>query len=286
MSLLGSAVQDPKVPPGPPGPVRRHRGGEGTSAAPSSYGYNTEHRHGGIGPLTHRQVHLGRAPEVIAHRRKVLAAAYAARARPLRGWPAEARRTPGRGLDQPRTPHHVGQRRGTCRRRGNGGLTKLNRQVPHNRWRVPRPTDGCDPRIPLRGMSLATFTPYGARYYDREPPRTLHLRRSETTSRRGGGYNGPCRVEVAVFHRSQCSPRVYLLNGDRAQHRNHCVRVGLSSAEARRSTPELVPLARGSCDVTADPSLPGLRQRPAHRRDSSKRRQTHNPPARPPRCRT
>ncbi|WP_420441301.1 hypothetical protein [Candidatus Palauibacter sp.] len=78
-----------KTPPGPPGPVRRHRGGEGTSAAPSSHGYNTEHRHGGIGPLTPRQVHLGRVPEVIAPRRKVLAAAYAARPDRFVGWPAE-----------------------------------------------------------------------------------------------------------------------------------------------------------------------------------------------------
>ena len=41
--------------------------------------YNTQHRHGGIGLLTPEQVHLGRAPEVIEHRREVLAAAYAAR---------------------------------------------------------------------------------------------------------------------------------------------------------------------------------------------------------------
>ncbi|WP_420632803.1 integrase core domain-containing protein [Candidatus Palauibacter sp.] len=41
--------------------------------------YNTEHRHGGIGLLTPEQVHLGRAPEVIEHRRNVLAAAYAPR---------------------------------------------------------------------------------------------------------------------------------------------------------------------------------------------------------------
>ena len=41
--------------------------------------YNTEHRHGGIGLLTPEQVHLGRAPAVIEHRRNVLAAAYAAR---------------------------------------------------------------------------------------------------------------------------------------------------------------------------------------------------------------
>ena len=41
--------------------------------------YNTEHRHSGIGLLTPQQVHLGRAPEVIEHRRNVLAAAYDAR---------------------------------------------------------------------------------------------------------------------------------------------------------------------------------------------------------------
>ena len=41
--------------------------------------YNTKHRHGGIGLLTPEQVHLGRAPEVIEHRRNVLAAAYATR---------------------------------------------------------------------------------------------------------------------------------------------------------------------------------------------------------------
>ena len=52
--------------------------------------YNTEHRHGGIGLLTPEQVHLGRAPEVIEHRQKVLAAAYAARPDRFVGGPPTA----------------------------------------------------------------------------------------------------------------------------------------------------------------------------------------------------
>ena len=47
----------------------------------------TEHRHG-IGLLTPEKVHLGRAPEVIKHRKKVLAAAYAARPDRFVGGPA------------------------------------------------------------------------------------------------------------------------------------------------------------------------------------------------------
>ena len=98
--------------------------------------YNTEHRHGGIGLLTPQQVHLGRAPEVIEHRRNVLAAALRRPARPLRGWPAEGSGTSGGGLDQPRTPRHGGRWTRT-RARGRGGLTKLNRQVSQTRWQVP-----------------------------------------------------------------------------------------------------------------------------------------------------
>ena len=118
---------------------------------------------------------------------------------------------------------------------------------------------------------------------DRPPPgkRRAHQTESASVSQSLAGSGRGGRV-----HRSQCSPRVYLLKGDRAQHKNHRVRVGLSSAEARRSTPELVPLARGSCGVTVDPWLSGLRHCPAHRPDSSKRRQAHNPPARPPPFRT
>ncbi len=56
--------------------------------------YNTEHRHGGIGLLTPRQVHLGRAPEVIAHRQNVLAAAYAARPDRFVGGPPRAAELP------------------------------------------------------------------------------------------------------------------------------------------------------------------------------------------------
>ena len=56
--------------------------------------YNTEHRHGGIGLLTPRQVHLGRAPEVIEHRQKVLAQAYAARPNRFVGGPPKAAELP------------------------------------------------------------------------------------------------------------------------------------------------------------------------------------------------
>ena len=56
--------------------------------------YNTQHRHGGIGLLTPEQVHLGRAPEVIEHRRKVLAAAYAARPDRFVGGPPRAAKLP------------------------------------------------------------------------------------------------------------------------------------------------------------------------------------------------
>ena len=56
--------------------------------------YNTEHRHGGIGLLTPQQVHLGRAPEVIEHRRNVLAAAYAARPDRFVGGPPRAAKLP------------------------------------------------------------------------------------------------------------------------------------------------------------------------------------------------
>ena len=52
--------------------------------------YNTEHRQGGIGLLTPEQVHLGRAPEVVEHRQKVLAAAYAARPDRFVGGPPTA----------------------------------------------------------------------------------------------------------------------------------------------------------------------------------------------------
>ena len=40
----------------------------------------------------------------------------------------------------------------------------------------------------------------------------------------------------------------------RTSRENHCVRVGLSAAEARRSTLELVPLARWSCRASSRPS--------------------------------
>ena len=56
--------------------------------------YNTEHRHGGIGLLTPEQVHLGRAIEVIENRRKVLAAAYAARPDRFVGGPPKAAEIP------------------------------------------------------------------------------------------------------------------------------------------------------------------------------------------------
>ena len=56
--------------------------------------YNTEHRHGGIGLLTPEQVHLGRALEVIENRRKVLAAAYAARPDRFVGGPPKAAEIP------------------------------------------------------------------------------------------------------------------------------------------------------------------------------------------------
>ena len=56
--------------------------------------YNTQHRHGGVGLLTPRQVHLGRAPEVIEHRQNVLAAAYAARPDRFVGGPPKATELP------------------------------------------------------------------------------------------------------------------------------------------------------------------------------------------------
>ena len=56
--------------------------------------YYTQHRHGGISLLTPRQVHLGRAPEVIEHRRQTLDAAYAARPNRFVGGPPRAAELP------------------------------------------------------------------------------------------------------------------------------------------------------------------------------------------------
>jgi putative transposase len=50
--------------------------------------YNTEHRHGGIAMLTPADVHFGRAPQVIAERRRTLEAAWTAHPeRFVRGMP-------------------------------------------------------------------------------------------------------------------------------------------------------------------------------------------------------
>ena len=68
--------------------------------------YNTEHRHGGIGLLTPRQVHLGGAPEVIRRRREVLAGAYAARLERFVAGPPRAAELPEEVWINP--PLHVG----------------------------------------------------------------------------------------------------------------------------------------------------------------------------------
>ena len=84
--------------------------------------YNTEHRHGGIGLLTPEQVHLGRAPEVIEHRRKVLAAAYAARPDRFVGGPPRAAELPAEVWIKPRTPRHGGRWSGADQRGREGSL--------------------------------------------------------------------------------------------------------------------------------------------------------------------
>ena len=103
--------------------------------------YNTEHP-----PRRHRPAHAPAGPPRPRPRGDRAQTEGAGRglrrpARPLRRWPAEGHEAPGGGLDQPRTPRHVGQRRRTRRHRGKGGLTKLNRQVSHNRWQVPNLLD-------------------------------------------------------------------------------------------------------------------------------------------------
>ena len=56
--------------------------------------YNDEHRHGGIGLLTPRQVHFGRAPQVIERRQNVLDEAYAARPDRFVGGPPKSAQLP------------------------------------------------------------------------------------------------------------------------------------------------------------------------------------------------
>ena len=99
--------------------------------------YNTEHRHGGIGLLTPRQVHFGRAPEVIEHRQNVLAAAYAARPDRFVGDPPKAaelpaavwinRALPVKAIDDAEPANG-----------GKDGSLNLIRKVSHHRWQVPK----------------------------------------------------------------------------------------------------------------------------------------------------